>query len=125
MMNAGPFGIVVGAAAPQVQVVRCKGRCYLRNGFHRAFGMCRRGVTHIPALFRESDDYVYLGIRGDGGTFGRALMESANPPTVGHFTQGRATLVNLRKTSRIVQVNWDDDATRCFVRCDIVRHSDG
>ncbi len=40
------------------------------------------------------------------GHFDLGLMQSVNPPTMGHFTQGRATTVELRAASRIIHVSW-------------------
>jgi len=105
----GAIGIVVGPALPLVQVVRCNGKCFLNNGFHRAYGMRQRGATHVPCIYRDAaGNYDLLGLRENGATFGRAVMESSNPPTVGHFTQGRAYEVSLRKISRVIQINWSD-----------------
>jgi hypothetical protein len=34
------------------------------------------------------------------------LLESNNPPTVSHFTLGRAHAVTLRATTRILHLSW-------------------
>jgi hypothetical protein len=101
-------GIVFAAALPLVQVVRFNGGYYLHNGYHRAFGMRRAGATHIPCILRDVPDVQTVGIRDDGSTFSEALLTSINPPTVGHFTQGRAADVQIRATSRILHVSWSD-----------------
>ncbi len=101
-------GILFGAALPLVQVVRYNGQCYLHNGFHRAVGMRRAGATHIPCVLRDVATAQAAGIRNDGGTFPEALMTSANPPTVGHMADGRATSVQLRAFARILHVSWSD-----------------
>lgn len=36
------------------------------------------------------------------------LLQSDNPPTVAHFTQGRAYPVRLRLKSRVVHVSWSE-----------------
>jgi hypothetical protein len=102
------FGIRVGPAFPLVQVVRYNGRCYLHNGFHRAYGARKAGATEIPCLLRDVATAGEAGIKTDGGTFPIALLESANPPTIGHLTQGRARVVSLRAITRILQINWAD-----------------
>jgi hypothetical protein len=101
-------GILFGAALPLVQVTRLSGRSYLHNGFHRAVGLRRRGATHIPCILRDVPDAGSAGIRNDGSTFSDALLTSADPPTLGHFTQGRGYSVQLRAMSRIIHVSWAD-----------------
>jgi hypothetical protein len=102
----GFAGIQFGFMPPMVYVTRYNGRCYLSNGFHRAYGARSAGATHIPCLFHDVSDYHIAGIRDDGGTFRLPLLESGNPPTVAHFTQARAHSVPLRVTRRVLHVSW-------------------
>jgi hypothetical protein len=99
-------GMIFAPSLPAVHVVRLNGRCYLHNGFHRAVGARLAGATHIPCLFRDVADAATAGIQGGRATFSEALLNSANPPTVGHFTQGRAREVKLRSNSRVMHVSW-------------------
>jgi hypothetical protein len=99
------FGILPTWALPFVHVVRLNGRCYLHNGFHRAFGVRMAGATEMPCLFRDVADAGAAGIQPPG-TFDLQLLESGNAPTLGHLSQGRAFDVNLRASMRIIQINW-------------------
>jgi hypothetical protein len=103
-------GIGFGPASPFVQVVRFDGRCYLRNGFHRTYGLGIRGATHVPCLYFETSDFAEVGARGGAGTFDRAILESEDPPTLGHYTRGCAYAVPLRVTQRIINVTWSEYA---------------
>lgn len=98
-------GMQVGVALPLVHVVRLNGRCYLFNGFHRAYGAKMAGATHVPCLFREVFDAPSAGINAPG-TFELSLLESLDPPTLGHFSQGRAHDVSLRILTRTLHVSW-------------------
>lgn len=100
------MGILVGTGLPFMHVVRFNGRCYLHNGFHRALAIRASGQTHMPCIFRDVQDQATAGIRTDGGTFALQRLEAPNPPTVGHFTQGRAYQVDLRQLQRILHVSW-------------------
>lgn len=102
------FGIVVGPAFPLMQVIQFEGRCFLRNGYHRAYGLKKKGVTHVPCLFFETDDYAKIGAPGGNATFERALLESADPPTCAHLTDERAYPVMLKNLTRVVQLTWSD-----------------
>jgi hypothetical protein len=45
------FGVIAGPSF--MQVGRYKGRHYLRDGYHRAFGLLSRGITVVPAFVRD------------------------------------------------------------------------
>ena len=106
MFNAAFMGIQFGVSLPFAHVVRFNGRMYLYNGFHRALGVRKAGATHMPCIVRTVNTPEQAGIRM--GTFSLALLESANPPTLAHFTGGRSTDVMLRKLTRLLHVSWSD-----------------
>ncbi len=54
------YGFSVHMRNSMVQVVRCKERYFLRDGTHRSFALMSRGITQIPALYREYDDVDFL-----------------------------------------------------------------
>lgn len=103
-------GLRVGVSLPLMHVVRHNGRCFLHNGFHRAVGLARRGVTHAPCIFRDVLDYGAVGIR-PGMTFEPPLLESANPPTVAHLADGRANDVQMKVFTRTLHISWADHIT--------------
>ncbi len=106
MIAPGVFGMAIGLSLPWVHVVRYNGRCYLHNGYHRTYGAAIQGATHIPCIFRDVPDAAAAGIKTDGTTFPIDLLESANPPTMAHFSRGKAQPVTLRATTRILHVSW-------------------
>lgn len=104
MLAPNAIGITFGVSVPYTHVVRHNGRCYLHNGFHRAYGARLAGATHIPCVFRDVPDHASVGLRP--GTFQASLLESVNPPTMAHFTQGRAYDVRVKIKSRVLHVSW-------------------
>lgn len=106
MLNNEAAGLVFNLSLPLLHVVRFNGRCYLHNGFHRTFGMRRAGATHAPCVVRDVNSAAAAGIKTDGSTFDQQLLESADPPTIAHFTQGKAHDVQIRRTARILHVSW-------------------
>ncbi|TPJ63492.1 MULTISPECIES: hypothetical protein [unclassified Mesorhizobium] len=109
VMNGQAMGLFFGVSLPHVHVVRFNGRCYLHNGFHRAVGLRAAGATHLPCLFRDVNDAASVGLNPPS-TFDLQLLESTNPPTLGHFSQGRAYAVELRKLIRVLHVSWAEYA---------------
>lgn len=103
-------GLQYGLSSHFVHVVRFRGRCFLHNGYHRAYGLRKRGVEMMPCIFRDVGTPEAVGVKRDAQgnllTFGMDLLESANPPTIAHFTMGRAHDVRVRVRSRLLQVSW-------------------
>ncbi len=99
-------GLNFGFSLPLVHVVRHNQRCYLHNGFHRAYGARKAGATHVPCILRDVQDHQSVGIKADGSTFAATLLESSNPPTLAHYTQGRAHSAQMRSLSRVLHVSW-------------------
>lgn len=102
----GLAGIVVGASAPLVNVARWNERLYLSNGFHRVYGARIAGATEVPCLVRDVAHPSHAGILENGGTFSEARLTAPDPPTVAHFTQGRAFPVQIRRFVRLMNVSW-------------------
>jgi hypothetical protein len=111
IVNKGLFGqfagIELGVASPLVHVVRFNGRTYLQNGFHRAYAFRSRGLMQIPCFYREVAHFNEVAV-GPPATFSQALLESANPPTLGHFAQNRAYPVTIRRRIRSIHISWTD-----------------
>ncbi len=93
----------IGVRCPLVQVVALGGRYYLKNGFHRAFRLRQLGATHIPAVVIEPRSYEQAGLVPG---FAQHVLDSPNPPTCGHFSQGRAYPVPLREAGGVIEIGW-------------------
>ena len=106
MLASNTIGIQFGLSLAYVHVVRFNGKCYLHNGIQRTYGARIAGATHIPCVFRDVADHAAVGIKTDGATFSATLLESNNPPTLAHFTQGRAHRVRMKIKSRVLHVSW-------------------
>ncbi|MGH6726745.1 MAG: hypothetical protein ACREB8_09415 [Pseudolabrys sp.] len=104
------IGVQFGMPVPLVHVVRFNGRCYLHDGLHRTMGARRMGATHIPCLLRDVQSPADVGLKSDRSTFTLDVLESADAPTVGHFTQGRACEVQLKRFNRVIHVTWAEYA---------------
>ncbi len=99
-------GPMWGQNSPLVQVAHHGGRYFLKNGYHRAYGLAKAGATHMPCLVVDAPSYEAVGIRPPGGTFQAPLLESANPPSIAHFVRGSAASVTLRSLTKLIHVSW-------------------
>jgi hypothetical protein len=100
-------GVAFGTATPLLQVMRFNGRCYLKNGFHRMYGLRKAGATHMPCLFIEGPAWDKVGAAMAGG-FDQSLLESPKSPTCAHFTEGRAYELSMRDVYRVITVTWQE-----------------
>lgn len=101
------MGFEIQLALPLMHVVRLNGRCYLHNGFHRAYGLGATGLTHAPCLLRDVPDAANAAI-SPPHTFDVQLLESPNPPTLAHYIRGSALQVQLRNISRVLHIAWSE-----------------
>lgn len=97
-------GVGFGEASRLAQVARLGGRCYLKNGYHRAFQMMAEGLTHMPCVLIDLNDVSETGVKTDGSTFERRFLESANPPVCAHYRKGYEVTVRSRK--RLIKLTW-------------------
>jgi hypothetical protein len=107
---AAEIGPILGVASDLVHVFQVAGRFYLRNGYHRAWALRKAGVTHMPALILQASSYAQGQV--PAGHFPEPIVTGPNPPTIGHFTQGRAYALKLRRARRRVRITWKIDVER-------------
>ena len=101
-------GVIFSAVLPFVEVARFNGRCYLKNGYHRACGLQRLGIKHMPCVLRDVTDYAETGAQNNS-VFERGILEDrTDPPTIGHFAEGRPWPVMLRRMAKIIHVLWSE-----------------
>jgi hypothetical protein len=56
------LGFLVAVSTSFMQVARYHGRYLLRDGYHRAYGLLRRGITQVPVFTREFESFEALGL---------------------------------------------------------------
>lgn len=56
------LAFVVMLSPSFMQVAGYNGHWFLRDGYHRAFGLLERGVTHAPVFVRSLEAYSDLGV---------------------------------------------------------------
>lgn len=99
-------GSLIGLAPPFVQVIRHEGVCYLTNGYHRVLSASKKGATHIPCIFGDTESFGRTGAAQDG-SLPAHLFKGDHRPTVGHYTRGRAAPVRLRRFATKISVSWE------------------
>jgi len=80
IMGVG-FGLTLTASF--LQVARIQGRLLLRDGYHRAYGLLKRGITKAPVFFREFQTFDQLGL--PSGLLSQAVYMGEHPPMLQDF----------------------------------------
>lgn len=97
------FGISIAPRVAHVQVVRFEGRCYLKNGYHRARALACAGATHMPSIVLDATSFQQVGAVS-GGTFDHDLLRRSNAPTCSHFADGRAYALPIRRHGQVIRL---------------------
>lgn len=58
------FGFIVGVSPSFMQVAYFHGRHFLRDGYHRAYSLLRRGIHNVPVFLREFGPTEEPGVPG-------------------------------------------------------------
>jgi hypothetical protein len=82
---------LVSMGTSYLQVVRYNGRCFLRDGYHRAAGLLRAGITLVPCVYIEARSFEEVGA-APATMFSYEILFGLRPPSLTDF--------------------WDDSVTR-------------
>lgn len=77
------FALTVALSPSYMQVAQVRGRFVLRDGYHRACGLLRRGITHAPAFLRDFGPYEDPAL--PPGLFGPNVYLGERPPVLSDY----------------------------------------
>ena len=77
------FTLFVSMGASYVQVAQYQGRSFLRDGYHRAAGLLRAGVSRVPAVVIDAPSFQF--ITSAPGLFDHEAAFSDRAPGAGRF----------------------------------------
>jgi hypothetical protein len=88
------LALPVGFSANVLNVIRFQNRLVLNNGYHRAFSLYRRGVTHVPAIIQVCRQWEDVGLVGSSEIFnnGSVYFDRKRPPLIKDFCDRRLTI---------------------------------
>jgi len=100
-VQAVTFFVTMGTS--YLQVARYQGRCFLRDGYHRAAWLIRAGISQVPAVVTEAPSFQY--VTPAPGLFDHEVAFSDRPPSLADFwddaVSADATQPVVRKVVRI------------------------
>lgn len=104
--NGAPmFGFTVGLVTSFVRVAQYQGRYILVDGYHRAHGLLRRGMSIVPAFVSEVQSFEALGLPAVGMLPQEAFLGD-RPPFLSDYLSDEVaadiTVPAMQKTIAIV-----------------------
>jgi hypothetical protein len=75
-------GFAIVQSESYLSVTGGNGRFFLRDGYHRAYGLLRAGITHVPALVREFASFADSKAPAHGMLPVEAFLLGDRPPTL-------------------------------------------
>ncbi len=91
-----------------LQVAHYNGRYFLRDGYHRAAGLLRAGITVAPAILVEAPSYEFV-IASVPGLFGYEVAFSDQPPLLTDFWDDAVAADAFQPTIRkVVRIQADE-----------------
>jgi hypothetical protein len=93
------FNVTFGFA--HVQVTRYRDRCFLKDGYHRCYGLLARGIRKIPCAYSESQSFADVT---DGSTLfiSQEHLAGPRPPRVTDFLDPSLSATVQKQTFRKV-----------------------
>jgi len=99
--------LLVHMGTSYLQVIRYRDRCFIRDGYHRAAGLLRRGITKVPCIFIEARSFEEVG--PPAGSFTFEVLYGDRPPHVADFWNNVvARTVNQVAIRKVVRVRGEE-----------------
>lgn len=98
------LGYFATYGGPWMQVARFQGRWLLRDGYHRAYALLRRGIDQVPCVLVTANTLADLGLIRAGFVDPAAILGD-RPPRVGDFVDDNVavdgSVIPVRKVVRV------------------------
>jgi hypothetical protein len=95
------IGFVVNFGAPFMQVAEYNGRWFVRDGYHRCFGLLRRGISKIPCVFVRARSFAELGA-ANPAFFPYEVLFGERPPFLRDFLDDTVSVTTRQVAQRKV-----------------------
>jgi len=82
--NFPHVGFAIDFGTPFVQIVEFQQRWYVRDGYHRCYGLMQRGIYRIPCVFVRARNFAETGANRPGFIAQEALL-GPHPPLLSDF----------------------------------------
>ncbi len=96
--------LLVYMGTSYLQVVRYRGRSFIRDGYHRAAGLLKRGIYQVPCIFIEAATFEQVSTPAGAFTY-ETLYGDERPPLIEDFwNDSLAADVNQVAVRKVIRV---------------------
>jgi hypothetical protein len=104
-MSVPIFGFIAKHYASFMQVVEHNGRRFVRDGYHRCYGLLTKGITRIPCVFIRAANFEQTGAV-QPGFLQHGLLFGDRPPLIGDFLNDAVSaLAQQRAVRKVVRIS--------------------
>lgn len=101
------FTFFISMGASYVQVARYQGRSFLRDGYHRAAGLLRAGISQVPAVVIDAPSFQFIAPAT--GLFDHEVAFSNRVPRLADFWDDTVSAAALQPAVRkVVRMRADE-----------------
>jgi len=97
-------GFIYSGGLPQMSVVEYKGMFLIKNGYHRALSLLKKGHQFLPCLLLSTEGYQFTGGQAPG-FLPLDLVMSDRSPILSDFLSSAAVLVPRRRLRIMITVH--------------------
>jgi hypothetical protein len=102
------IGFAITFGGQFVQIAEYDGRWFVRDGYHRCYGLLRRGIQRVPCVFIRAASYEQL-VGGGSGFLAHQTLFGTRPPFMKDFLNDAVSASAMRMATRkVVRVSADD-----------------
>ena len=107
--DGGPIvGFHVQFGSPHLHVISYDGRCFLKDGYHRACGLLSRGITRAPCIFERAESFAAVHSGGTSVISPEYLL-GTHPPLLPDFLDPAvSSTVEQQSFRKVVRVHAED-----------------
>lgn len=102
------FGFTMSFGTRFVQVAQYRERWMIRDGYHRIYGLLKRGITKIPCVVIRANSFEETGA-GRPGFFGYETILGDRPPRVTDFlSPDYSAEVEAQVVTRVIRIRAEE-----------------
>src|SRR3989442_328334 len=87
------YGFAVALQKSYLQVAGLGGRYFLRDGYHRAYGLLAAGISHVPALVKDFATFEEVGL--PAGLLPQSTYLGERPPLLPDYLNDQRSVDTL------------------------------
>ena len=99
--------LFISMGTSYLQVIEYRGRCFLRDGYHRAARLLRAGIEAVPCIYIQAKSFEDFQM--PSGSLSYEILYGERPPTLTDFWDGDVSSEIFQlATRKVVRIRGDE-----------------